>query len=118
MKASPGFAATSVGPRTKPSHPWRLDRVPAGNNDFCSTKHNVITASLVDSKGCGLFVEGRGQQHVRCWQTDKAVNMLVADYSNGGSEPFLRGLAKLDDRPIKVGEVISGNVRISAALPK
>jgi hypothetical protein len=36
----------------------------------------------------------------------------VADYSNGGSERFLRGLAKKDDRPLKLGDKITGTVRL------
>jgi hypothetical protein len=112
VKASEGFEATSVGPRTKPNHPWRLDNLPYGNNDFCSTKHNVLSASLHDSKGNGLTVIGEGKQHVRCWRTDTASNILVADYSNGGSERFLRGMASKDDRPLKPGDKITGTVRL------
>ncbi len=112
VKASEGFEATSVGPRTKPSHPWRLDNLPYGNNDFCSTKHNVLRATLTDSTGHGIAIDGNGQQHVRCWRTASAVNVLVADYSNGGSENFLRNLAKADDRPLKPGDRVSGTVRL------
>ncbi|MCX6926190.1 MAG: hypothetical protein NT154_23730 [Verrucomicrobia bacterium] len=113
VKASDGFEATSVGPRTKPKHPWRLDKLPYGNNDFCSTKHNVTTASLVDAAGHGLQIDVQGEQHVRCWRTDAAVNVLVADYSNGGSERFLRRLASPDDRPLKVGDKITGTIRLT-----
>lgn len=112
VKASEGFEATSVGPRTKPSHPWRLDNLPYGNNDFCSTKHNIITASVTDKSGKGITVDGQGKQHIRCWRTDKAVNVLVAEYSNAGSERFLRGLVKEDDRPLKIGDKVSGTVRL------
>ena len=117
VKASEGFDATSVGPRTKPEHPWRLDKLPYGNNDFCSTKHNVITATLTDAAGHGIRIDGRGKQHVRCWRTDDAVHVLVADYSNGGSEGFLRGLAAEDDHPLKPGDKITGTVRISIIGP-
>jgi hypothetical protein len=112
VKASEGFPSESVGPRTKPSHPWRLDNLPYGNNDFCSTKHNIITASVTDRSGKGIEVDGAGKQHIRCWRTDKEVNVLVADYSGGGSEEFLRKLAKKDDRPLKVGDTVSGKVNI------
>ena len=118
VKASEGFDATSVGPRTKPSHPWRLDNLPYGNNDFCSTKHNVNTATLTDSSGNGIRIDGQGQQHVRCWRTDTAVNVLVADFSNAGSERFLRGLAAKDDHPLKPGDKITGTVRLSLVAPK
>lgn len=112
VKASEGFPAESVGPRTKPVHPWRLDYLPYGNNDFCSTKHNIITASVTDRSGKGIAIEGDGKQHIRCWRTDKDVNVLVADYSNGGAEKFLRGLANEDDRPLKVGDNVSGKIVI------
>jgi len=112
VKASEGFPAESVGPRTKPSHPWRLDNLPYGNNDFCSTKHNIITASVTDRSGDGIAVDGDGKQHIRCWRTDKEVNVLIADYSNGGAERFLRDLANKDDRPLKVGDKVSGKVTI------
>ena len=117
VKASEGFEATSVGPRTKPTHPWRLDNLPYGNNDFCSTKHNVTTATLTDSTGNGIRIDGQGKQHVRCWRTDTAVNVLVADYSSAGAEGFLRGLASKDDRPLKPGDKITGTIRLSLAAP-
>lgn len=110
--ASEGFAATSVGPRTKPAHAWRLDNLPYGNNDFCSTKSNVITAAVTDANGNGLLIDGKGKQHVRCWKKDNEVSFLIANYSNGGSERFLRGLAGKDDRPLSVGDKISGNINI------
>ena len=116
VKASEGFDATSVGPRAKPEHPWRLDNLPYGNNDFCSTKHNVTTAALTDKAGHGIRIDGEGKQHVRCWRTDTAVNVLVADYSNAGSERFLRGLAARDDRPLKPGDKITGTVRLSLVV--
>ena len=115
VRASEGFEATSVGPRAKPNHPWRLDNLPYGNNDFCSTKHNVRTAAVTDAAGRGIAIDGGGLQHVRCWRTADAVNVLVADYSNGGSERFLRGLASKDDRPLKPGDTVRGVVRLGPA---
>lgn len=114
VAASEGFAATSVGPRKMPTHPWRLDNLPCGNNDFCSTKNNVLNASLTDKSGNGLMIDGQGKQHVRCWMAEKQVNVLIADYSNGGNERFLRGLASIDDRPLKEGDKISGTIRIES----
>jgi hypothetical protein len=113
VRASEGFAATSVGPREQPDHPWRLDALPYGNNDFCSTKHGITVASLTDPAGHGIRVDGRGRQHLRCWRTEAGVHFLVADYSSGGSERFLRGLAKRDDRPLKPGDKIAGTIHLS-----
>lgn len=118
VRASEGFKATSVGPRTNPSHPWRLDNLPYGNNDFCSTKHTILKASLVNAGGLGVDVDGQARQHVRCWRTGAAVNLLVADYSNGGSEGYLRGLASKDDRPLKVGDKVTGVVKLAPRVKK
>ena len=120
VRASEGFDATSVGPRTKPSHPWRLDNLPYGNNDFCSTKHNILVATVSDENGNGLMIDGAGRQHVRCWKKENNVFFLVADYSNGGSERFLRGHSGKDDRPLKAGDKVSGSVtlRIPEATEK
>jgi beta-galactosidase len=114
VTASEGFPAESVGTRTKPSHPWRLDNLPYGNNDFCSTKHNIITASVTDKSKKGISIDGGGKQHIRCWRTGNEVNVLVADYSNGGGEKFLRNLVRKDDRPLKVGDTVSGKITIKA----
>lgn len=113
VTASEGFEATSVGPRTEPKHPWRLDNLPYGNNDFCSTKHNIFAGSLTKQVGAGVAIDGGGTQHLRAWRDSTGVHFLVADYSNGGSERFLRGLARKDDRPLKLGDKVSGTVRLS-----
>ena len=114
VNAGDGFPATSVGPRVKPDHPWRLDNLPYGNNDFCSTKHNIITGSLANKSGRGITIAGGGTQHLRAWKDSTSVHFLVADYSNGGSERFLRGLAGKDDRPLKPGDKISGTIKLRA----
>lgn len=117
VKATEGVEATSVGPRAKPSHPWRLDNLPYGNNDFCSTKHDILGASLTDAAGDGLRVNGEGKVHVRCWRDAAASHLLVAGYSNGGSERFLRGLAARDDRPLKAGDRVTGEAVVAPAVP-
>jgi len=115
-RASEGFEATSVGPRMKPAHPWRLDKLPYGNNDFCSTKHHVIQATLANAEGRGVTIDGRATQHVRCWLTAEAVNFIVADYSNGGSEKFLHGFVKKEERPLKAGNKVEGVIRLFPLL--
>lgn len=117
VRASEGFEATSVGPRKPPAHPWRLDNLPYGNNDFCSTKHNVIRATLTDAEGRGLAVDGGAVQHVRCWRTDVSTFILVADYSNGGSERFLSKFTKGEERPLKSGDPVKGVTHL-AVLPQ
>ena len=45
-------------------------------------------------------------------QTDIGVHVLIADYSNGGSERFLSSLDKKDCRPLKPGDKVTGTVRM------
>lgn len=120
VAASESVACGFHGPRTQPSHPWRLDSLPYGNKDFCSTKHGIIAATIADAAGRGILIDGQGRQHVRCWRTDAAVHVLVADYSNGGAEGYMsgpdRGLTFKDERPLKPGDKVGGVVRI-APLP-
>ena len=73
---------------------------------------------MLNAAGYGLSVDGQGKQHVRCWRDDAGVHVLVADYSNGGSERFLRGLAKKDDRRLKPGDKVNGTVKIAPACPR
>jgi hypothetical protein len=108
-----GFEATSVGPRTEPRHPWRLDNLPAGNNDFCSTKHSVRQASLSDGKGSIFSIEGEGQTHIRCWKSATGIRLLVANFSHGGAENFLKSFTKRSGRPLKKGQTVTGSVKIN-----
>ncbi len=110
--ASEGFEATPVGPRTKPDHEWRLDRTKIGSNDFASTKHNIYHTSLTNDQGKGVKVIGSGKLHTRTWIEGESIRMLIANYSNGGAERFLRPHAKVDDKPLKIGDQISGSVNL------
>lgn len=112
VRASEGIEATSVGPRTEPQHPWRLDKLPSGNNDFCSTKHGILEASLSDGQGSSFQIKGDGTTHTRAWTTPAATYLLAANFSHGGMERFLRSFSKRKDRPLKKGDSISGVVRI------
>ena len=113
VKASEGFEATSVGPRTEPQHPWRLDNLPAGNNDFCSTKHSVRQASLSDGNGSIFSIEGEGKTHIRCWKSASGIHLLAANFSHGGSERFLKSFTKRAERPLKKGQAVTGSVKIN-----
>jgi hypothetical protein len=113
VKASEGFEATSVGPRTEPQHPWRLDNLPAGNNDFCSTKHSVRQASLSDGNGSIFSIEGEGKTHIRCWKSATGIHLLAANFSHGGSERFLKSFTKRAERTLKKGQPVTGSVKIN-----
>ncbi len=111
-KASEGFNATPVGPRIKPSHEWRHDRTSIGSNDFASTKHNIYRASLRDKTGSGLKVVSRAKIHSRSWIDGESIKWLIASYSNGGSERFLRPHAQKDDIKLSIGDTVKGTVRL------
>jgi hypothetical protein len=110
--ADEGFESTSVGPRTKPGHEWRHDRLAVGCHDFASTKHNIIRASLINRDGHGLEVRANADRHVRAWIAGDRIRLLVAHYSNGGHERFLRRLNKVDDQPLEKGGVVSGSAQL------
>ena len=111
-KASEGFDATPVGPRNKPGHQWRHDRTKIGSNDFASTKHNVYNASLTNSRGKGLHVYAGADKHIRTWKSGDMIRMLIAHYSNGGDEGFLRRLVREDNRPLSKGDTIKDSVKM------
>ena len=111
--ANYGFVSTPVGHRTKPDHEWRHDRIEVGNHDFASTKHNVTSASLLDKAGNGLAITADADRHVRAWIHSKThLRLLVAHYSNGGNERFLRRISKMDDKPLKKGDKVSASVKL------
>lgn len=74
--------------RSQPDQPWKDDAMEYGSNDFRSTKSNVITASLTDKNSHGVEILSDGTQATRSWKQDGAIQFLIADYSNNGSEPF------------------------------
>ena len=111
VTSTEGVEATSVGPKTKPSHAWRLDRGPAGSHDFASTKHNIYTASLLNNHA-GLTTYANADRHIRAWIFKDHLRLLIAHYSNGGSERFLRRLSNIDDRKIEVGGKIKSDITL------
>jgi alpha-L-fucosidase len=110
-KATEGFQSTSVGPREEPSHPWRLDNLTIGNNDFCSTKHNIYTATLQNEEGFGLQAIAEGDQHSRCWMDEGKIRWLLASFSHAGSERFLQRLTNKDLQELKKGDSVRGITR-------
>ncbi len=101
-----------AGPVTKPNEAWSFDQNQLGTNDFRSTKMNITKAALANGSE-RVTVISDGSQSVRCWLSNDKTNMLVASYSNMGSEGFFRGHAELIDRPLKPGDFISGTVKLT-----
>ena len=100
-----------AGPATKPSSAWAYDQNKLGTNDFRSTKMNILWASVTNGTE-KVSVNSDGSQSIRCWLDTGCTRMLVADYSNMGSERFFRSHAAQVDRPLKPGDVISGTVKL------
>ncbi len=71
-----------------PANAWKDDANEMGSNDFRSTKANILTAELLDKAGDGLKVNSNARQSSRSWLQDGSIQLLIADYSNRGSEPF------------------------------
>lgn len=107
-----GFSGTA-GPVAKPNYPWRHDTNELGTNDFRSTKENIISAYLSDSKTEDLVLQSDGKQHIRCWVEGDVTRMLISEYNNPGSERFYRGHAAVEDKPLKQTGKVSGSIRFT-----
>ena len=71
-----------------PAADWKDDANDLGSNDFRSTKKNIYIASLNDKENNGVEIIADGSQSSRSWLQDEAIQLLIADYNNNGSEPF------------------------------
>jgi len=100
------------GPRTQPNYAWMLDSSALGTHDFRSTKESITQASLTNNMDGGVFVRSNGEQHVRTWVDNQQIKLLVAEYSNAGAEGFFRSHAAVEDRPLKVGDIIKGSITL------
>jgi len=100
-----------AGPTAKPQQAWALDQNEMGSNDFRSTKMNITEAALINGTE-KVAVVSDGSESVRCWLEKGNTKMLVASYSNMGSEGFFRPHAELIDRPLKPGDFLSGTVQL------
>ncbi len=112
---SDGKPAIEIGPRVDPEKsPWSHDNTRYGSNDFRSTKENIFSASLSQPDGPGLQIQSDGRQAVRAWQ-DPATRrswLLIASYTSGGSERFLKALVAPDRQSLKPGDTVSGSFLI------
>jgi hypothetical protein len=113
------FRPDGTGPRNltakEPKWPWEEDSTVAGTNDFRATKYNIFQASLVDLNGYGMeVVKSGGRQSVRTWLDRDTIRLLVTDFSNGGSEGFLRNTHYATERRVlRKGVVLSGSVTLA-----
>ena len=115
---APAFRDATAWPKAvwgqTPPWPWALDQTAEGTNDFRSSKFNILWASLTNPEGQGLRVDSDGRQTVRAWVDRDRVRLLVSDFANGGSEPFLLNTHwTREQKTLHKGDVISGNVRLT-----
>ena len=96
----------------QPDWPWYLDATRAGTNDFRSSKYNINYASLTDTDGIGVKVISDGKQTSRSYIEDDSIKLLIADYVNGGYDPFFKPHVKGEYKPLEKGSVIKGTVII------
>ena len=96
--------------REIPQGAWKDDANTMGSVDFRSTRTGILTASLTDGNGHGIALIGDGSQALRCWQQDGCIQMLIADYNNGGSEPFYSSPFTDGRIRIKQGDTLKGKL--------
>ncbi len=101
-----------AGPSKEPAVDWAYDQTANGSNMFRSTKENIVEASLTGADGYRFTVLSDGTQHSRAWKDGEFVQLLVADYSNPGSERFLISHAEKEYRPLRKGDRLTGTVNI------
>ncbi|WP_175635533.1 glycoside hydrolase family 2 TIM barrel-domain containing protein [Pedobacter ghigonis] len=88
---------------------WKDDANEMGSNDFRSTKQQVLQAQLSDGHS-RLLIQSDGKQASRSWLQDEKIQLLIADYSNNGSEPFY-GSPFTDNRINIKGKTLKGSVK-------
>lgn len=96
--------------REVPQGAWKEDANPMGSVDFRSTRRNIRRASLTDDRRHGIVLHGDGRQALRCWFQDGRIQMLAADYNNGGAEPFYSAPFTDDRVLVQAGDTLSGKM--------
>jgi hypothetical protein len=84
-----------------PASTWKDDANILGSVDFRSTKTQILKGTLTDKNGNGIIVYGNGTQAWRSWLQDECIHLLIADYSNTGSEPYYATPFKPEELPSK-----------------
>lgn len=101
-----------VDPRTEPLWAWSMDCNELGSNDFRATRRNVWFAGLKNTEGAGVTALSGGKQHWRSWLENGKIRFLVADFVTAGDEMFLGSYYAPFRKPLNVGSVINGEVKL------
>ncbi|MGJ7033077.1 glycoside hydrolase family 2 TIM barrel-domain containing protein [Niabella hirudinis] len=94
-----------------PANEWKDDATEMGSNDFRSSKRNIYTVVLRNEAGRSIKAWGKGRQTSRSWLQDGAIQWLIADYCNNGSEPFY-GSPFTEGRINIKGQTLKGGVEL------
>lgn len=93
-----------------PRGAWKDDANVLGSVDFRSTKTQFLQASLTDGTGNGITVYSNGTQAWRSWLQDGYIQLLIADYSNSGSERFYGTPFTQDRIVLKKDDTVTGKI--------
>lgn len=93
-----------------PDGAWKDDANILGSVDFRSTKTQLLKGSLLDNAGNGIIIHSDGTQAWRSWLQDGSIHLLVAGYSNTGSERFYSTPFTRDRITLGKGDTVKGEV--------
>ena len=88
----------------EPAAPWSADHHSMGCNDFRATRTRIKYLDVMAADGRAIRFNGRGEQAVRAWLEGDTVKVLVAEYSTGGDDSFLREYYESERRHLKAGD--------------
>lgn len=97
----------------KPAKLWKDEANDLGSRDFRSTRSNIKWVQLQNEQSHGILIHSDDKQATRSWLQDERIQLLVADYNNGGGEPFYGGLYRQGRIEIKKGQTIEGKIKFS-----
>lgn len=100
--------------RTAPTCPWSYDANELGSNNFRSTRENIWFAGLKNKDDNEVIAISNGEQHWRSWENKNKICFLVADFISPGSEMFLESYYAKYRKPLKVGDIVEGEILLRA----
>jgi len=113
-KANPTNSMLVTRPGVPPERPWRLDANALGTNDFRSTKTDVFLARLSDPGHHAFAVAPADQPlSIRAWVDGQHIRLLVAAFNTGGADSFFSPHYASERRPLKKGDKIRSEFRVS-----